>query len=70
VVNFDGVDVVSSHDHPHDFRHVEETLGVLIGMRTQPCEAGYPGSGPAWSAMPDQVMRCMKGMEASSYRLE
>jgi hypothetical protein len=31
VVNFDGADVVSSHDHPHaDFGHVEETLGELI----------------------------------------
>jgi hypothetical protein len=40
------------------------------GMRTQPCEAGWPGSTPAWSAMPVQVMRCMNGMLPSSYRLE
>ena len=36
------------------------------GMRMQPCDAGWPGSTPACSAIPDQVMRCMKGMEASS----
>jgi hypothetical protein len=27
--------------------------------RMQPCEAGYPGTTPACSATPDQVMRCM-----------
>ncbi len=31
------------------------------GMRTQPCEAGYPGSSPACMAMPLQVRRCMNG---------
>ena len=36
------------------------------GMRMQPCEAGWPGRAPACSAIPDQVMRCMNGMEASS----
>ena len=36
------------------------------GMRTQPCEAAYPGSGPPCSAMPDQVMRSMFGIQASS----
>ena len=36
------------------------------GRRTQPCEAGWPGSTPACSAMPVQVMRCMKGMLPSS----
>jgi len=36
------------------------------GSRMQPWDAGYPGSGPPWSAMPDQVMRCMWGMYASS----
>src|SRR5580704_18972468 len=34
-------------------------------MRTQPCEAAYPGSGPPCSAMPFQVMRCMFGIQAS-----
>src|SRR2546429_1686595 len=29
------------------------------GIRTQPCDAAYPGSGPPCSAMPFQVMRCM-----------
>ena len=33
-----------------------------IGRRTQPCEAGWPGSTPACRAMPVQVMRCMNGM--------
>jgi len=36
------------------------------GMRMQPCDAGWPGSTPACNAIPDQVIRCMKGMEASS----
>ncbi len=36
------------------------------GMRMQPCEAAYPGSGPPCSAMPFQVMRCMCGIQASS----
>jgi hypothetical protein len=40
------------------------------GMRTQPCEAAYPGSGPPCSAMPFQVMRCMCGIQASSYMFE
>ena len=40
------------------------------GMRTQPCEAAYPGSGPPCSATPFQVMRCMFGIQASSYMLE
>ena len=40
------------------------------GIRTQPCEAAYPGSGPPCSAIPFQVMRCMFGIEASSYMLE
>ena len=41
-----------------------------MGRRTQPCEAGWPGSTPACMAMPVQVMRCMNGMLPSSYRLE
>ena len=36
------------------------------GIRTQPCEAAYPGNGPPCSARPFQVMRCMFGIEASS----
>jgi hypothetical protein len=36
------------------------------GMRTHPCEAAYPGSGPPCGATPFQVMRCMFGIEASS----
>ena len=40
------------------------------GIRTQPCEAAYPGSGPPCSAMPFQVMRCMCGIQASSYMFE
>jgi hypothetical protein len=36
------------------------------GIRTHPCEAAYPGSGPPCSAMPFQVMRCMFGIQASS----
>ena len=36
------------------------------GIRTQPCEAAYPGSGPPCSATPFQVMRCMFGIQASS----
>jgi hypothetical protein len=36
------------------------------GIRMQPCEAAYPGSGPPCSAMPFQVMRCMLGISASS----
>ena len=32
------------------------------GIRTQPWDAAYPGRRPPWSAMPDQVMRCMWGM--------
>ena len=40
------------------------------GIRTQPCEAAYPGSGPPCSAMPFQVMRCMFGIQASSYMVE
>ena len=40
------------------------------GMRTQPCEAAYPGSGPPCSATPFQVMRCMFGIQASSYMVE
>ena len=40
------------------------------GMRTQPCEAAYPGSGPPCSARPFQVIRCMFGIQASSYMLE
>jgi hypothetical protein len=35
------------------------------GMRTQPWEAAYPGSGPPCSAMPFQVMRSMLGIQAS-----
>ena len=35
-----------------------------IGMRMQPCEAGWPGRTPAWMAMPDQVIRCIKGIGA------
>ena len=40
------------------------------GIRTQPCEAAYPGNGPPCSAMPFQVMRCMCGIQASSYMFE
>src|SRR5476651_301280 len=36
----------------------------------QPCEAAYPGSGPPCSATPFQVMRCMFGIQASSYMVE
>ena len=36
------------------------------GIRTQPCEAAYPGNGPPCSAMPFQVMRSMCGIQASS----
>src|SRR5205807_5111595 len=35
-----------------------------IGMRMQPCDAGYPGSTPACMATPDQVIRCIKGIGA------
>src|SRR5579871_5679665 len=35
-----------------------------IGMRMQPCEAGYPGSTPACIATPDHVIRCMNGIGA------
>ena len=34
------------------------------GIRTQPWDAAYPGSGPPWSAMPLQVSRCMFGIGA------
>ena len=40
------------------------------GIRTQPCEAAYPGSGPPCRATPFQVMRCMFGIQASSYMVE
>ena len=36
------------------------------GIRTQPCEAAYPGNGPPCNAMPFQVMRSMFGIQASS----
>ena len=36
------------------------------GIRTQPCEAAYPGNGPPCSATPFQVMRSMCGIQASS----
>jgi hypothetical protein len=36
------------------------------GIRTQPCEAAYPGNGPLCSAMPFQVLRSMFGIQASS----
>jgi len=36
------------------------------GIRTQPCEAAYPGNGPPCSAMPFQVTRSMCGIQASS----
>jgi len=40
------------------------------GSRIQPWDAGRPGRTPPCSAMPDQVMRCMCGIKASSYRFE
>ena len=40
------------------------------GIRTQPWEAAYPGSGPPCSAMPFQVMRFICGIQASSYMFE
>jgi hypothetical protein len=36
------------------------------GIRTQPCEAAYPGNGPPCRASPFQVMRSMCGIQASS----
>ena len=39
-------------------------LANALGRRTQPCDAGWPGIVPAWSARPSQVSRCMKGMGA------
>ena len=40
------------------------------GSRTQPFDAAWPGSGPPCNAMPFQVMRCICGISASSYRFE
>src|SRR6202011_1113291 len=39
-------------------------MAKAVGMRIQPCDAGYPGSTPACIATPDQVMRCMYGIGA------
>ena len=39
-------------------------LAKPFGSRTQPCEAGWFGTLPSCSAMPDHVSRCMKGMGA------
>ena len=61
------------HDHPHAHRGlVEQAFGegewqpdVHLGRRPAP-----PAGRTESSAMPDQVMRCMCGMKASSYRFE
>ena len=55
-----------NHRRPVDLK----TLRKAKSIRTQPCEAAYPGNGPPCSAMPSQVMRSMFGIQASSQRLE
>src|SRR4029078_4885153 len=40
------------------------------GSRIQPWEAGWPGTTPPWSAVPDHVTRCIQGIGAALYMLE
>jgi len=39
---------------------VEQARGESKGIRDTPWDAGYPVQNAAWSAMTDQVMRCMR----------
>ena len=36
----------------------------------QPCDAGYPGKWPPWSAVPYLSSRCMNGIGALSYLID
>ena len=46
------------------FARCQSRIAKSFVRRIQPCDAGRPGTTPACSAIPDQVMRCMYGIGA------
>ena len=57
----------SAHTHRG---HIEQASGEVEGQPDAAMGRRTPGRTPPCSAMPDQVMRCICGMKASSYRFE